>query len=240
MPKKKRWNGHRLISGPKKDFFDGKLPSIGSDIPPVIPLVCLNKPSIGFQYMNSGFTITELIVTLVILGVLLAIAAPNLKNFIFDQRLTTQINDLIADLNVARSEAVKRAATVTVCKQGGTVTAPQCNTTTTAAWTNGWFVFVDANANGQMDAGETVLRVRESLEGGNTMTSAGTTENTAIPYYNAANRIAYASTGLATISTGEEAQLKFCDSRGVSKAVTVRVNSTGRIRTDRTQPASCP
>ena len=168
---------------------------------------------------RNGFTFIEMIVTLTIAGILIALAAPAMRDFILNQRLATQANDFIGDLNLARSEAIRRATNVTVCKQGGTLASPSCSSS--AAWSAGRVVFVDTDSDGQLESNETVLRVRESLDGNNT------------------NSIVFASTGLTTLTTGTEVTMRFCDSRGPGKAVTLFINYTGRARIDQTAAASC-
>lgn len=67
------------------------------------------------SWLSRGFTIIELMVTLTVAGVLLAIAVPSFRNFILSNRLTTTANDLIMAINVARMEAVKLNANTQFC-----------------------------------------------------------------------------------------------------------------------------
>ena len=76
----------------------------------------------------TGFTIIELMLTMVVLGVMLAIGMPSLNNLIVSQRVKTAASDLHVALTLARSEAIKRNATV------------QVEPVDTANWSRGWSV----------------------------------------------------------------------------------------------------
>lgn len=230
-------------SAPQKGspFICRLMPFVCTKNPVMSPLVGCKLPLVEIYKITNGFTLIELIVTLTILGILTALAAPGMSNFIKDQRLSGQTNDFVGDLNFARSEAIKRSSNITICKQDSVSTAPLCNTTAATPWSAGRVTFIDSDGNGQIASSEMVLRNRQALDGNNTLVSiTATTEDLAIPTHDARNRIVYAGTGLTTIRGGEEASFRFCDSRGTSKAVTILINSTGRSRIDRTPPASCP
>ncbi|WP_413785040.1 GspH/FimT family pseudopilin [Marinobacter sp. DY40_1A1] len=63
---------------------------------------------------QRGFTIIELLILMAVLGVVAAIAIPNFSRLIQNNQLTTTNNDLVGALNMARSEAVRRGAAVSV------------------------------------------------------------------------------------------------------------------------------
>lgn len=86
---------------------------------------------------HSGFTLIELMVTLSVLGVLLALAAPSFTRLIATNRLASETNEFIATLHLARSEAVRRAQPVTLRAIGN----PD-------DYAKGWQVFPDAVPDG--------------------------------------------------------------------------------------------
>jgi len=66
-----------------------------------------------------GFTLIELIVTAIVAAILTTLVIPSMMTFVFNNRLTTQINSFAADLAFARSEAIKRGAVVSVTALDG-------------------------------------------------------------------------------------------------------------------------
>ena len=71
---------------------------------------CVGRPK------SVGFTLIELAVTVAIIGILAVIALPSMHALINNNRLATQANQLIADFQVARSEAVRRNRTIVLCR----------------------------------------------------------------------------------------------------------------------------
>lgn len=73
-----------------------------------------------------GFTMIELLMTVAILGILSVAAIPSFRTFIAEQRIKTASFDLISMLTMARSEAIKRGANVTIAVSSSffTVTSP--------------------------------------------------------------------------------------------------------------------
>lgn len=211
------------ISNRKNDgsLFFCKLPLVCYKIPLVKPIVCLNVPLIG----SYGFTLIELIITLMIAGILGALAIPAMQTFILDQRLTSQANEFITDLNLARSEAVKRGTSVTLCSS---VDLSGCSAST--QWETGRIAFIDSDGDGAVDTDDTIIRATQRLEGANTFRPVG----------GSTTGITFTSAGLTNLASGE-ITLRLCDTRLASKAVAVLVNFTGRARIDRTVLATaCP
>ena len=162
---------------------------------------------------QSGFTLIELIITLSIAGILLAIAVPNFISFVQNSRLTNQANDLVTALNYARSEAIKRGVRVTVCSRASDTS---CAAAGVFDWSNGWVVFVNPDNDAVIDAGELPpLLVRQPLESGNTMNTAGL------------QRVTYQNTGFS----GNADTFSLCDSRGTASGRDITVNMQGRVST---------
>jgi len=100
-----------------------------------------------FARRGDGFTLIEFLVALSVLAVLATIAVPSLQNFIRDNRLTAETNNLIGHLQYARSEAIKRRVPVTACASADGIVCAE-----TPHWENGWIVFSDASGElGQFD-----------------------------------------------------------------------------------------
>ncbi|MFI9650975.1 GspH/FimT family pseudopilin [Guyparkeria sp. GHLCS8-2] len=68
---------------------------------------------------SSGFSLIELMITIVVAGILLAVAIPSFRNLILSNELTTTTNEWVTAVNLARSEAIKRSAPVVVCGADG-------------------------------------------------------------------------------------------------------------------------
>ncbi len=63
---------------------------------------------------ESGFTVTELIVVVAVLGILAAIAVPSFQSLTQNQQVKNASFELFSSLSLARSEAIKRNGNVTV------------------------------------------------------------------------------------------------------------------------------
>jgi type IV fimbrial biogenesis protein FimT len=107
---------------------------------------------------HGGFTLIEMMVTLAVAATLLSAAAPSFVALIDDNRAAGAANDVLASLQFARSEAVKRAADVTLCPSSD---GAGCSDGTD--WKNGWIIFVDIDGNESRDTGEVLLRVHDAV-----------------------------------------------------------------------------
>jgi type IV fimbrial biogenesis protein FimT len=95
--------------------------------------------------VQAGFTLVEAMIVIAIFGLLTTIALPSFSEFGRSQRIRAAGFDLVGDLLLARSEAIKRAGDVSVSGSAG-------------GWSNGWTVTVEGGA-----ADGTVLQRRQAV-----------------------------------------------------------------------------
>jgi len=167
---------------------------------------------------QSGFTLIELIIALAIGIITMTIAIPSFLTTIQNSHLTTETNKLVADINLARSEAIKRSADVWICGSANpSAAAPVCAGSTT--WTTGWLLFIDDNGdNAFAAADDTLIRI------GNAQASGSS-----VKFISTANTLTYTAEGI--LSTGSATfVVAICDDRGTSEGRQVQVNPTGRPR----------
>ncbi len=99
---------------------------------------------------TTGFTLVELMVTIATMATVLAFAVPAYKSTVRSAILTSEMNEFVASLNFARSEAVNRAMRVAVRRVDPN-------------WEKGWQIFTDNNSNGIKDGTDQLLRVHGPL-----------------------------------------------------------------------------
>ena len=93
---------------------------------------------------RTGHTLAEMLLVLAIAAVLAGLAMPAMTAMLQQHRLSATVNDFLAAVMLARSEALRRSAQVVLLPAG-------------AGWSSGWVVVVDRNANLQYDAGDELL-----------------------------------------------------------------------------------
>lgn len=98
-----------------------------------------------------GFTMVEMMITLVVLSILAGMAAPAMRDFIRRSQATANANTLLTTLATARSEAIRRSGRVTVCPSSD-------GTSCGGTWKDGWIVFNDDFQPRQVDGQDAVVQ----------------------------------------------------------------------------------
>lgn len=181
--------------------------------------------TLRFAKLESGFTLVELVIAMVVAAILLAIAIPSFDRLIRNNRMASAVNGLAGAVHLARMEAVRRNKRVTVCKGSANNGCANSN-----GWEQGWIVFEDSNGDANYDSGEDLLREHESLP-----SNLAVTGNT-----NVADYISFVATGRAQLTSGafQSGTIKVCDDRSGNFGRELTLIGSGRLRL--TKGVSCP
>jgi type IV fimbrial biogenesis protein FimT len=96
-------------------------------------------------------TMIELLITVVVMAILMAIAVPSFRNASLGSQLSAAANNLLASVQLARSEAIKRNAEMTLCASAD---GEAC---AAGGWEQGWIIIMDP------DDPTTVLQYQQAL-----------------------------------------------------------------------------
>ena len=162
-------------------------------------------------HQHSGFTLVELLVTISILAIITALAAPALETFVSRSAMRGISGDFTLGMQRARSEAINRNMCVTMCMSSNTSLSPPKCTVTGDNWGVGWIVFLNPSCDKSITVAnpktvasplETVVLVREtsgsrySLQNGNsgtrsiTFSARGNTASSANASFNLKDKTA--------------------------------------------------
>ena len=123
---------------------------------------------------HKGFTVVELLITIVVVSILLATGVPSILQMVKNNRVTMQANKLVTSVQLGRNEAVKRGTRTTVC--AANTTLDDCAGSNN--WANGWIVFSNLDNDSTADTGtgaclETEDCIMRTSEGINNSTLTG-------------------------------------------------------------------
>lgn len=175
---------------------------------------------------HSGFTMIELLITISVAGVLLALSIPSFREISLNNQRAARANELVRDLVYARSQAVGLQRPVVICRTASPE-APTCGSG--SGWEEGWAVFVDSGAtpNGAYDAGETLLRRHETLLAPDQISKPAAQRFTLRGNQNVAVRVNFTASG----TTANIGTLVACDSRNdFTKARAISISISGRAQ----------
>jgi type IV fimbrial biogenesis protein FimT len=167
----------------------------------------------------GGFTLVEILVTIVVLSILLGLAVPAFRSFMQNDQQWTQASNLVVGLNIARSEAIKDDlnGVAKICSSNNGTTC------TDTAWQGGWIV-LGADPASPLNPPK-VLQVVGALPAGTTLTESS--NNTRIPFMS--------NGALGALANPElKVGFKMCDARGAASARYLEVSAMGRVSASQT------
>jgi type IV fimbrial biogenesis protein FimT len=129
-----------------------------------------DRPLVFPRGSRAGFTIIELMVTMVVLGLILAFGLPNLREFLVRNQAVAITTEFSSDIARARIEAISRNNCVTICMSSNTANALTGGTPTCATagsnWQAGWITFSNPSCsstqNNPTTNGSSLISVRQA------------------------------------------------------------------------------
>ena len=188
-----------------------------------------------------GYTLIELMSMLAVVSILVTVGLPLMSVFFESNRMISNTNDLVAGLNIARSEAIKQQIRITLCQSDD-----QASCTGSGRWEDGWIVFQDPNGNVTVDGGERILRLNAGASGNQVTVRSNDVSNLI------ANSVSFTSRGLPKALNGgvQSGTFRVCDDRGLKVNVDgsttvargVNLSPSGKVRSTNqlADIASCP
>ncbi len=173
-----------------------------------------------------GFTLIELMVTIAIAAILMMVAVPSVTAFQRNAELTSTTNSLLAAINAARGEALKRGMNAMVVPAVGT------------NWNSGIIAFVDTDRSQSYSGSDITILTTSALPSYFTVDAAGSNTQTVLssaPYI-MFNPSGYAVTKGGTVGVAGASSLQIYRNDLTStlqweQTRRLMVAATGRVRT---------
>ncbi len=161
-------------------------------------------------------------------AILLSVAVPSISKMVRDNRLVSQLNLLMADVHLARSEAVKRDVRVIMCRSANpNLNIPTCSGAT-QDWSTGYLMFTGEDGNNTYEAAtDTLIRRGQSAQDGVKLRTSSTWDNNLEVNPN------------GTLNEGSTAILALCDNRGKAHGRQITIPLSGIPRMYSTNIPSC-
>ena len=171
--------------------------------------------------ISRGFTIIELMVTVGVVAIMLSVAVPSISSMVKGNRLSTQINMVMADIHLARSESVKRGVRVIICRSASpNITTPACSGAA-QDWSTGYLMFTGEDGNNTYQAGtDTLIRRGQPAQDGVDLHTSSTWNN----------NLEINPSG--TLNEGGTAIMAVCDDRdeAYGKQITIPLSGIPRMK----------
>ena len=160
----------------------------------------------------EGVTLIEVLVALSVMAIVLTLGVPAFTDFLAASRMSAAANDVVSAMHLARSEAIKRRQSVTLCaSENASTPNPGCSGAANPGV--GWLVFVDDDGDAALDAGELILTVHGPLPEAIQLNSAWGNGGDGAPFY-----AAFSETGLRqdlpAAGSRSLIDVQLCDDRG--------------------------
>lgn len=171
------------------------------------------------RYSNKGFTIIELMLVVAVMGIMAMIALPAFNDMVQNNRRVSSVNDFLASMHIARSEAITRGQRVSVCRSNASRTA--C-VGAVGSWRDGWLVFSDLNGDGAINGDDEILSTGGPLRGNFNMISSEFTSH-----------MTFQPSGRVRASSGDNfGEMLLCEGDAAAATRVIIIERTGRPRID--------
>lgn len=184
---------------------------------------------------TQAFTLVELLIIVALIGILTAYGLPYLKGFTTNTGLTSNNNDLVASLQLARSASIRYQERVVICTSSNSMQpVPTCGAVDTP-WHDGWIVYRDIGGNFILDPEDEILAVHPGVAIDDITITPVDLSNTPT---NIVNYVSFGPpAGEPTLPNGasQSGIFRICSRADLTRQRGVLLNISGRIASTREQ-----
>jgi len=160
---------------------------------------------------SKGFTITELLIGIAIIGILTSVAAPSLSEYMVESRVDNEVSELQRLILSARNTAINTSKNVTICPLSGTT----CGTN----WQNELSVFTNndtslANNKSYDSDNEELIKIKGQASSGDSLTFSQ-------------NIIIFSATG--RLVSGGNSNFSYCPKGKSDLSRSIDISLSGRV-----------
>ncbi len=168
---------------------------------------------------QRGVSLVELLIALAMAAILVSVAVPSMKLFIVKTRIATTADEVYGSLMLARSEAIKRQRTVSLCSTLDNATCDETN----GGWHHGWLIFTDESDDGVLNGRDQLIRRVSDVSNLISIT------------WNRGSNLRFNSRGQTT----QAGTFQVCDRENDGlDAKAIVISMTGRLRTENQESCS--